>query len=245
MSDAAPTPISGQVIDLRSRMRAAGDQGPRGTCVAFAVTGAHESHRGAGAAQTAPDGLSEETLYWGCKQVDGIPGPGTRLSASDAALQRWGQPLEHLWPYDGHRNDQDTTYQPPPTAIDAANCHRASLRRVLRDTPTIQTELASGHAVIVALRVWEGLRRPGPEPIPAPSPSELLPAGHAVAIVGYDSRQGAVLLRNSWGRRWGTDGHLWVSDGLIPLLTGAWVADDAPSSATVAPQDDPVLTEGS
>ena len=55
-------------VDLRALMAPVRDQGQRGTCLAFAVTAAHEVGRSGG---SSPEDLSEEALYWGCKRTDG------------------------------------------------------------------------------------------------------------------------------------------------------------------------------
>jgi len=36
---------------------------------------------------------------------------------------------------------------------------------------------------------------------------------HCIAIVGYDERNNAWLLRNSWGINWGMDGYCWIKYG--------------------------------
>jgi hypothetical protein len=231
------------IIDLRTKLRGVGDQGRRGTCVAFAVTAAHEGHRGNGN-DIVPDDLSEETLHWGCKQLDGLPTPGTRLTAADLALQRWGQPAEELWPYDDSRDDRASSYQPPPEAIKADNCYRTSLRAITPEIAGIRAELDAGRPVIVAMRVWERFRRAAVEPLPVPEKSELVPTGHAVVVVGYDQQRAALLVRNSWGPRWGRDGHLWVADGIVPLLVSAWVVDGASSGAALTAADATILTGG-
>ena len=173
--------------------------------------------------------------------------PGSRYAIERGrhGAGEMGQPLEELWHYDGNRDDRDTTiYQPPPVAIEPANCHRASLRQLRTERTTIRAELMCDRPVIVAVRMWERLRQADTEPLPAPEPAELMPAGHAVAIVGHDPQQSAVLVRNSWGRRWGNDGHLWVSDDLIPQLLAAWVVEDSPVEHPAASASDPLLTEG-
>lgn len=242
MSEASAADFIG-VVDLRPQFRPPGDQGRRGTCVAFAVTSAHEHHHG-GADGAEPDDLSEETLYWGCKQLDGVAGPGTRLSAADLALQRWGQPLEHLWPYDGDRDDAAADYSPPAAAIDPANCHRTALRRLAVDEATVLAELLAQRPVVVAMQVWEAFRRASTSPLPAPARDELYPTGHTGVLVGYDPTRAAVLFRNSWGTGWADDGHLWISVGIIPLLLGAWVVEPADDQGVSTTADDPVLTRG-
>ena len=34
--------------------------------------------------------------------------------------------------------------------------------------------------------------------------------GHCVNIVGYNNVLGMLLIRNSWGKRWGFEGHIWI-----------------------------------
>jgi hypothetical protein len=235
-----------EIIDLRGRLLPVGDQGRRGTCVAFAVTAAHEAHRTTTSGSVLED-LAEDLLYWACKQLDGVRGPGTRLSVVDSALQRWGQPPEQFWPYDQHRDEQDgTQFQPPSAALDPAHCHRGALRRVPADEDSIRVELQAGRPVVVGLRVWDGLRQPGSSPLPAPTVADLEPAGHAMVIVGWNRTERAVLLRNSWGSTWADAGHLWVSSDLIPLLTSAWVVDEPmTTSAQLLDLTDEILTEGS
>jgi len=46
---------------------------------------------------------------------------------------------------------------------------------------------------------------------------------HAVAIVGWDDKRGAWLVRNSWDTWWGEDGHIWVKYGSNEIgRSAAW-----------------------
>ena len=214
-------------LDLRGCLRTVGDQGPRGTCVSFAVTAIHECHTTPTSASLSS--FSEEVLFWGAKQVDGDQVDGTRFSSASNALGQWGQPSQELWPYDPTRDHRDSSYTPPPEAIDPANCHLSALRRTPHDVASIRAELEIGRPVAIAFRVWGAFLRAESEPLPAPSVSDLLPTRHAVVVVGHDYHQSAVLVRNSWGDSWGQAGYLWVSDQILDLVMDAWVIDEVNS----------------
>jgi C1A family cysteine protease len=241
MSESAPYTETDSVIDLRDRLRPVGDQGRRGTCVAFAVTSVHEAGRGPCADTGLPEDLAEEVLFWGAKQIDGDTNDGTRFTSADQALQRWGQPAEGLWPYDDSRNQSDATYVPPAEAIAPANCRRTPLRPLTIDVQRLRMELAAGRPVALGIRVWDGFRHARTEPLPVPDPSELYPTGHAVVAVGHDRVRSAVLVRNSWGPHWGNDGHLWIDDGILSLARAAWSVDNQ-TAGEAAPEHDEVLT---
>ena len=43
--------------------------------------------------------------------------------------------------------------------------------------------------------------------MPMPQKGEKVLGGHAVAAVGYDDDKKMVIVRNSWGKKWGKDGY--------------------------------------
>ena len=130
--------------------------------------------------------LSEEVLYWGCKQIDHNADPGTFFHSASTALARWGQPVEQLWPYDGARIDTDVTYQPPAAAINPAVCNRTSLLRIAADTTTIKAVLINGQTVMLGIQMSTPILYPTDGRIAMPAPAEMLAEGHAMLIVGYD-----------------------------------------------------------
>jgi len=215
-----------RAIDLRSRLRSVGDQGRRGTCVAFAVTAIHEADRGFLEPAHEPDDLAEEVLFWGAKQIDGDNTGGTRFTSANLALQRWGQPAEVLWPYDDTRDHRASTYQPPSPAVDPANCEFTELRPLAVDLAGFVRELEAGRAIAMGIPVWEDLRQAESEPLPAPTAAETFPTRHAVVVVGVNDDRSAILIRNSWGSNWGAEGHLWIHSEVLQVATGAWVIDD-------------------
>ena len=87
-------------ISVRAAQSGVKHQYDRPTCVAFAVTAFHEYAHDVlkGLKKASEIDLSEEFLYYHCKQLDGL-GPnstGTTVSAASASLAANGQSLESL-----------------------------------------------------------------------------------------------------------------------------------------------------
>jgi C1A family cysteine protease len=212
-------------VDHRSVLGPVRDQGDRGTCLAFAVTAAHEHYRYVEAGSVPH--LSEEFFYWACKQIDGDNFPGTTFTSAQDALKDRGQPIEDLWPYDGRRDDADSaSYQPPAAAL-AAHHFKAELGKGQAAPDLVKELLALGTPVVVGLRLTPQFYQPvGGHIMDPPDPPTLL-GGHAVVIVGYENEPGSgdpyFIVRNSWGPRWGVEGHGYISYAHFERLRmGIW-----------------------
>lgn len=220
-------PAPAAAVDLRPSLPAVRDQGQRGTCLAFAVTAAHEIARSAPA---VPDDLSEEALYWGCKRTDGNWVGGTTFDSASAAIARWGQPLEIVWPYDGTRAD-GVAYAAPSRA-GSKGWFKSGLRRVATDLSDVRTFLGAGTPVALGLTVFDTLFSPDPTGrIQEPAAGSVPRGRHAVLAVGHQANE--LLIRNSWGGSWALNGYAWISDGYIERhLHSAWVIDAGATAAT-------------
>lgn len=207
MSSPSALPVR---TDHRHLLPPVRDQGDRGTCLAFALSAAHEAGRAAGVPNTLH--YSEEVLYWGAKQIDGDTEEGSTYDSGDGALQRWGQPDAPLWPYDPLRDATAPGYRPPPAAIDPRHCRTAQLEYLGDTVDDIRQELAVGGAVALAMTIYDTFYLPqqGTVAVPAAGAADL--GGHAVLVVGYDDAHagGSLLIRNSWGDAWGDLGHAYV-----------------------------------
>lgn len=70
-------------------------------------------------------------------------------------------------------------------------------------------------------------------------------SNHAIGLVGWDDargREGAWLLRNSWGEGWGEDGYMWIEYGASRIGDSAIYAaysGDGPPEPTPTPTPDP------
>ena len=212
------------MIDFRAQLPPVRDQGPRGTCVAFAVTAAHEIRRAQG------ERLSDGFLYWGCKQGDGTGGgSGTTLPAAASALAQYGQSVEALWPYEPGWDDNVPVRTPSAAAIaDGASRLCTGLRRLPATVDQITAALAGGRVVVLVTWVFENWRRADRGVIALPETRDRRLGLHAVLTAGYRTGPGptSIVIRNSWGRDWGDDGYGYLSGGYVDMhAVSAWVLD--------------------
>ena len=88
-------------------------------------------------------------------------------------------------------------------------------------TRTIKKSLVEGKPVIIGMNtpdsfydakdIWT------PEEDESP---DYFYGGHAMCVVGYDDNKGAFEILNSWGRKWGNGGYIWISyDTFVDFVT--------------------------
>lgn len=222
------------LTDMRMVLGTVRDQGRRPTCLSFAASDAHRHARG------HPDWLCVEWLYFHAVRRAGTgPRCGTTMADTQAVLRGTGQPVEAAWPYSTAWPDP-AAWQPPSRISPLFTCESS---KCAPDLHGIRAELATGRPVVVGVFLSRTYRFPadwtrvGAEVLLGPDRHEPIDRndGHAMVIVGHGLHEGTpvMLLRNSWGSRWGHDGHAWVrEDCLAPRLVGALV---------IAKGDDDVL----
>lgn len=192
--------------DLRRLLGPARDQGARPTCLAFAVSDAHAAIR------RPWSELSVEYLYFHAQAHAGrFADAGCTALSAIAALRGVGQPVETDWRYLAEVPQPVTEWRPPSVArryARAAEFCDASL-------PIVMTSLGSERPLVLVIGVTAPFFTPDSGGIVrhvdgGPSTSV---ANHAVVAVGHGTFQDepAVLVRNSWGRGWGLDGHAWLT----------------------------------
>jgi hypothetical protein len=191
-------------IDLRSKHGAIRDQGKRPTCLAFALSELNRVHAG------APADLSPEYLYMeAARQMAGWrPGEGLNIDSGLQAVGTPGQPEEASCPY-----------QPaePPLPLAAASSHHpmygSRLKRLRNDLQIVTATITAGSSVGLVVQLTQEFFDPRDGTVEFSS--AVIPwQSHAVVGVGLgnDTATGEahVLIRNSWGPTWGTDGHAWL-----------------------------------
>lgn len=218
-----PVLISTSNVDLRAALAAVRDQGQRGTCLAFAVTSAHEFERITeyGANQY----LSEEVLFWGAREYrkhQPNDTGGINIDSTAKALSTWGQPGDHMWPYDEARDDTALDYRPPVEAINPGNCFRANLIIISTAVTDILDCLRGRHAVVLAVRMSDCFFYTTNGWIDVPGPYETILHNHAILIAGFVEDAsvaggGYFIFRNSWGGTWGDGGYGYLPFDYVTL----------------------------
>ena len=235
-------------VDLRPKFAELGlnvkNQGPRPSCAVFAIVSALEYQNAqlSGAAER----FSEEYLVWAtCKTLHRLPrtapaGEGAEADNSESldaddegfsledvvtALRAYGIPLQSSLPYSFAKT---MSADPPANVIDEArNRRRVSVYalpghdQATRIANLIQA-LDAGVTVAVGMQ-WPAWRTIRTGYLSAQKPAGG--AGHAVAVVGYENKTGAIadtvfIFKNSWGVKWGAGGYGYVTYGYLNLNMG-------------------------
>ena len=198
-------------VDLRPQFGSARCQGSRPTCMAFAASDAHAGLRSGWAPLSC-----EYAFYQAQRRAGRPPSLGALLSSMLDALRLDGQPEEHGWPYLSATPADLTSWSPPPEVGPlfgrAGEKTKPSLDQII-------DELDQGRPVIILLMLSRAFYMPTAQAVIHPAVGEVPePARrHAVVGVGHGivDKQRAILIRNSWGLKWGDAGYGWLTEPFL------------------------------
>src|SRR5262249_25899538 len=142
--------------------------------------------------------LSEQFLYWACKELDGTEEPGTFIHTAMTALATFGTCNGTTWPYEPRQFDGNESQGPPTgTSVEEALGYRMFDTRTVEPSYIDQYKqvLAGGSdsvgmPVTFAILVFNSwycsaeTHRTGKITMPLPR-EKPLPYGHAMCVVGY------------------------------------------------------------
>jgi len=214
-------------VDLRSWCPPVEDQGTLGSCTANAGVALFEyfERRAFGKHIDA----SRLFLYKATRNLLHWTGDtGAFLRSTMGAMVLFGVPPEEYWKY----IVADYEKEPPAFCYAFASNYRAISYYRLDPPGTtkaalltqIKTNLVGGLPSMFGFTVYSSYQQAAKTGnIPYPTVGEKIVGGHAVVAVGYDDNlkikntvtgavesKGALLIRNSWGTGWGSNGYGWL-----------------------------------
>jgi len=193
--------------DLRSRCPPAYDQKGLNSCSANAIAAAVEFDlmRERGERVIFPSRLF---LYYNARQIEGTVRSNVGVSIRDAikSVARQGDCPESLWPYIEHK----FRTRPPQRCYNRALRYRAvEYQRIHRSLDDFRSCLAGGSPFVFGFlahrNFHEVVRKTGR--LEMPLPGERLLGQHAVMAVVYEDPERRLIVRNSWGPRFGRRGY--------------------------------------
>lgn len=243
-------------VDLRPWCSPVEDQGLIGSCTAHAAVGVIEYFQKR-AFDKYIDG-SRLFVYKATRNLMQTTGDsGAWLRATMGALRLCGVPDERYWPYPSSFTCGDQHWDDEPPSFVYAVADNYEALKYFRHDP-VDSEL-TGKQILASVKQYLAAGVPAmfgmygfasydagdsPGAIPYPCKGEEAEWGHAMMVVGYDNRKkitntkcnqstiGALLIRNSWGTKWGEFGYGWLpyeyvlqglADDFWSLLSMDWV----------------------
>lgn len=194
-------------VDLRPQCPPVYDQGQLGSCTANAIGGAFEFEL---LKQKLTDFMpSRLFIYYNERAIEGTvdSDSGAQIRDGIKSIAKQGVCAETEWPY------VITKFRAKPSAQaykDALKNQALSYQRLVQSLTQFKGCLASGYPFVFGITVYESFESPQVAKtgnVPMPSHKEKTLGGHAIMAVGYDDASQRLIVRNSWGPKWGQKGY--------------------------------------
>lgn len=213
------------------------NQGQAGTCVANAWCDAMEILDGL-VGNDVVEQLSRRFLYWCARAYtnDTHHDDGTYLRSAAHQLKHIGIFEEKYFEYSDKPEFLVSSSKLSKPSLDhytiASNNKLSNFYRIDSSTrekklSQLETAIRSNHPVVFSTLINKGFQNIGNEDvvIGPPSKGDVILGSHAMIItgVGYDGPNRWWLIRNSWSKYWGNNGHVKINDDYMSQLRDAWV----------------------
>jgi C1A family cysteine protease len=200
-------------IDLRPYSSAIEDQGILGSCTGNAIAAAIEL---VDRKKNKPLEVSRLFIYYQERLLEGTISvdAGAYLRDGIKACNKWGVPVESLWPY----TISKFATKPSNAAYTDALRRKVTGYQRCTNFAAVKNALASGYPVVAGFLVYSSfynITSNGIMPLPNVNIEQLL-GGHAICIVGYNDNYGGTtgngrfICKNSWGSAWGNNGYFYM-----------------------------------
>lgn len=231
LSQAVVTP---DVVDYTGEMSSVKEQKELGSCVSFAVTAVKEWQERKEYLQEKLDGkkydrlvehdLSEQWLYYKCKEIDPWPNEeGSSLRYAMKVLQKQGIPPEKGWKYNDKIKGEHERWAP----LMARWGYGGTYFRI-SSVAALEASLFKNGPVAIGVMCFQEIFNPGPSGVVRMPRNEWLYYGnHAITCVGFNRRTRLFKFKNSWGVGYGQRGYGYFPyDYIKNYMIDAWVIED-------------------
>jgi len=198
-------------VDLRPHCPPVYDQRPLQSCTANATAAAVQFERMRHG--LTPDFTpSRLFIYYNGRKLLGTQhkDAGTPLREAIKVLAKQGDCPEQRWPYDVDKVNTEPT---PSCYQEAVRYEDMVYERLEPDLAHMRACLAAGSPFVLSFAVYSGAESEEARQthtFPLPKAGETLLGNHAVMAVGYDDAGERLLMRNSYGEKWGMAGYFWL-----------------------------------
>lgn len=193
------------------------DQGAMGSCTGQAVSAAIGFLR--------PEAYRHSRLfiYYNARVRGGNVGidNGATIRNAIKGAASEGAAMESLWAYE----KGNLLKKPSIQAYTDGAPRKIGEYLSIVGLENIKSALAATHPVVFGFTVYKSFHGASVAKtglMPMPTATDRAGGGHAVMAVGYDDAKQQLIVRNSWGAKWGDKGYFYMPYAYLPLTSAWW-----------------------
>ena len=191
-----------KTVDLRSKMSEVYDQQSLGSCTGNGVASIVQHLD----LNFMPSRLF---IYYNERLLENtiMEDAGANIRDGIKTINQYGVCSENDWIYDIKKfteKPSDKCY------LEAQKKVSLSYYAVNQLEQDLKTALSQGFPIVFGFLVKASFENNVTATTGIYKPSGKIVGGHCIVIVGYDDVKKSFLMRNSWGKNWGLNGHFWM-----------------------------------